>query len=136
MNCVLGFTCANDITARRFQQATAPNVWMRGKGFDTFCPLGPAVITTDALDLDQGLTITTSINGTVVRRGSTAQMIRSVPRLISEISKNLTLTPGTMLLTGAPPVDPGADDAPVAPGDEVCVEIEGIGQLLNKVAHG
>lgn len=136
MDCILGVTAANDITARRWQQTTAPNVWMRGKGFDTFCPIGPAIVTTDEVDLLAGLDITTSINGQVVRHGNSNQMIRSVPRLISDLSRNLTLQPGTMLLTGAPPLTPGLTDAALKPGDQICVEIEGVGQLINKVAHG
>ena len=132
---VLGLTAANDVTARRFQSAGIPMAWMRGKGFDTFCPLGPAVVTLDQLDLAAGLEITTTVNGQITRRGDTTQMIRSVPALISEISRRVTLAAGTILLTGAPPrTGPAAESEPsLQGGDEVCIEIEGIGRLVNKV---
>jgi len=135
LGCVLGFTAANDVTARRFQSASIPMAWMRGKGFDTFCPLGPVVVTPDEVDLAAGLEITTSINGHITRRGNTRQMIRSVPALISEISRRVTLAPGTILLTGAPGRTDNADqpEASLRAGDEVCIEIEGIGRLVSRV---
>lgn len=136
LDCLLGLTCANDVTARRWQNAESPQAWMRGKGFDTFCPIGPSIVTPDEVDLERGLDITTSINDRIVRRGNTRQMIRPVARLISELSRHITLMPGTVLLTGAPPCDPSIRGPmeSLQDGDEVCVEIEGIGRLVNKVA--
>ena len=134
LDCVLGYTAATDVTARRWRHAEIPTAWMRGKGFDTFCPVGPAIVTTDELPNPGSLAITTTINGNVVRRGNTTQMRRPIAQLVSEISRSITLYPGSVLLTGAPqPVD-GAAPAALRPGDEICVEIEGIGQLVNPVA--
>jgi len=131
---VLGYVAANDVTARRWRRGDAPMTWMRGKGFDTFCPIGPAIVTSDELPDPSALSITTSINGQVVRRGNTSQMIRPVARLISEISRVITLEPGTLLLTGAPPTLSSEPTPGLVVGDEVCVEIEGVGRLLNTVA--
>lgn len=132
---VLGYTAANDVTARHWQAASAPSWWMRGKGFDTFCPLGPSVITPDSLGSPDALDIRTLVNGRVVRSGNTGQMIRPVARLISELSRHLTLQPGTVVLTGAPPRITNEAPAPIGlqPGDEVVVEIDGIGRLVNPV---
>ncbi len=132
---VLGYVAANDVTARRWQRGDASLAWMRGKGFDTFCPIGPAIVTRDELPDPGVLEITTSINGEVVRRGRTSQMIRPVGRLISEISRLITLHAGTLLLTGTPPRVASASAGGLRPGDEVCVEIEGIGKLVNPVAE-
>lgn len=130
---VLGYTAANDVTARRWLQS-APAAWMRGKGFDTFCPVGPAIVTADDLPDPGGLEVTTSVNGRVTRRGNTGRLIRPVARLVSELSARITLHPGTLLLTGAPPrVDPSPAPG-LLPGDEVCVEIDRIGRLINPVA--
>ena len=131
---VLGYVAANDVTARRWQHDEARQAWMRGKGFDTFTPIGPAIVTPDELPDPNAMTITTTINGRVVRRGSTSQMVRPIARIISEISRLITLHPGTLLLTGAPPRVGSAPTAGLRPGDEVCVEIEGIGQLVNPIA--
>ncbi len=133
---VLGYLAANDVTARRWQRVDSPQAWMRGKGFDTFCPIGPAIVTPDDLPDPDSVTITTSVNGQVVRRGSTSQMVRTVARIISEVSSVITLYPGTLLLTGAPPGMTSEPMAALRPGDEVCVEIDGIGQLVNPVVQG
>jgi 2-keto-4-pentenoate hydratase/2-oxohepta-3-ene-1,7-dioic acid hydratase in catechol pathway len=127
---ILGYVAANDVTARYWQRAVS---WMRGKGFDTFCPVGPAIVTPDELGDPDALTITTSVNGRVVRRGSTDQMLRPVARLISEVSARITLPPGTLLLTGAPPRIEASSPAGLRHGDEVCVDIDRIGQLVNPV---
>ena len=131
---VLGYLAANDVTVRRWQHGDASLSWMRGKGFDTFCPIGPAVVTADELPDPDALTITTRVNDRVVQRGSTSQMLRPVARLVSEISRMITLHPGTLLLTGAPPRVEPAPGGGLRPGDEVRVEIEGIGELVNPVA--
>ena len=132
---VLGYVAASDVTARRWRHGDTPLAWMRGKGFDTFCPIGPAIVTPDELPDPGSLTVTTRVNGEVTRRGNTSHMTRSVARLISEISRVITLHPGTLLLTGAPPpIGPGSA-AGLRPGDEVRVEIDGIGVLENPVAR-
>ncbi len=132
---VLGYVAASDVTARRWQHGDTPLAWMRGKGFDTFCPIGPAILTPDELPDPDSITMTTRINGEVTRRGNTSQMIRPVARLISEISRVITLHPGTLLLTGAPPPTASGPAAGLRPGDEVRVEIDGFGVLVNPVAR-
>ncbi len=133
---VFGYTVACDVTARCFQTPAGPPLWMRGKGFDTFCPLGPAIVTGDELDI-RNLTIHTLVNGRTVRVGSTADMIHPVESIVSEVSRHITLEPGTVILTGAPPLQPGSEEmdptADLAPGDRVQIEIDGIGVLRHPV---
>ncbi|MGW0560821.1 fumarylacetoacetate hydrolase family protein [Streptomyces sp. NPDC003016] len=120
---VLGYTCANDVTARDVQQREKQ--WARAKGFDTSCPLGPWVET----DLDPAdLAIQCTVNGQQRQLGRTSDMIRSVEDLIVHISEAMTLLPGDVILTGTP-----AGVGPLNVGDEVAVTIEGIGTLTNKV---
>lgn len=120
---VFGFTCANDVTARDLQ--IKDGQWTRGKGFDTFCPLGP-VIETDP-DLDDARVIT-RVNGEVRQEGSTSQLIHSLARIVSHASQAFTLLPGDVILTGTP-----AGVGRLESGDTVEVEIEGIGILRNPV---
>ena len=118
---VFGYTCANDVTARDLQKADGQ--WARAKGFDTFCPLGPWIET----DLDPGaLSIVTRRDGEVVQDGTTADMIHDVAALVAHVSQAFTLLPGDVILTGTP-----AGVGPVASGQRVEVEIEGIGILSN-----
>ena len=120
---VLGFTCANDVTARDLQRTEKQ--WGRAKGFDTFCPLGPWVAT----DLDPSdLAITTTVNGELRQSGRTAQMVRGVDALVAHVSQAMTLLPGDVILTGTP-----AGVGPLAVGDEVSVSIEQVGTLTNRV---
>ena len=120
---IFGYVPANDVTARDLQKKDGQ--WTRAKGFDTFCPLGPHVET----DVDPaGLNISLSVNGRVKQTSSTALMIRTVEEIISFVSQVMTLLPGDVVLTGTPP-----GVGPVAIGDVVEVEIEGIGSLRNKV---
>ncbi len=133
-SCVFGYVAANDVTDRRWQRPDLPMTWMRGKGFDTFCPIGPAVVTADEIGSVEGLTVSTSINGRVVRSAKAGSMIRSVPRLVSEISARISLYPGTLVLTGAPPRLEPPPPGGLRPGDEVCVEIDSIGRLVNTVS--
>jgi 2-keto-4-pentenoate hydratase/2-oxohepta-3-ene-1,7-dioic acid hydratase in catechol pathway len=120
---VLGYTCGNDVTARDLQRRD--DQWTRPKGFDTFCPLGPHIVT----GLDVGhLTIQTRVNGEVRQNTSTADMVFSVAELISYVSQVMTLEPGDVILTGTP-----SGVGPLQPGDVVEVEIEGIGTLRNPV---
>ena len=120
---VLGFTCANDVTARELQRADGQ--WTRAKGFDTFCPLGPWIET----DLDSSdLAISTLVNGEVKQQARTSQLERGVADLLAFVSRVMTLLPGDVLLTGTP-----AGVGPLEAGDRVEVEVEGIGVLGNDV---
>ena len=120
---VLGYTCANDVTARDLQRKDGQ--WTRAKGFDTFCPLGPWVVT-DADPSD--LVVTCEVNGELRQRGTTADMVHKIPELIAWVSSVMTLLPGDVILTGTP-----SGVGPLHDGDEVTVEVAGIGALTNKV---
>lgn len=121
---VLGYTCANDVTARDLQAGDGQ--WGRAKGFDTFCPLGPWIET----DLDPAdLALICEVNEQVRQDGNTADMVRSVPELVAWISSVMTLVPGDVILTGTP-----AGVGPLRNGDTVTVTIEGIGTLDNLVS--
>jgi 2-keto-4-pentenoate hydratase/2-oxohepta-3-ene-1,7-dioic acid hydratase in catechol pathway len=120
---VLGFTCANDVTARNLQASDGQ--WTRAKGFDTFCPLGPWIET----DLDSSdLAVRTLVNDEQRQASRTSMLVTSVARLLTFISGVMTLLPGDVVLTGTP-----AGVGPLSPGDRVAVEIEGIGVLTNHV---
>jgi 2-keto-4-pentenoate hydratase/2-oxohepta-3-ene-1,7-dioic acid hydratase in catechol pathway len=120
-DCILGYTCFNDVTARDLQRTDVQ--WTRAKSFDTFAPVGPWIET--ELD-DTHLTIETSINGKVVQKGTTADMVFGVPELISFISEIMTLLPGDIIATGTP-----GGIGPMQPGDTVEVSIKPIGILRN-----
>ncbi len=120
---VLGFTCANDVTARDLQRVEVQ--WGRAKGFDSFCPLGPWVAT--GLD-PADLAVTTTVNGELKQAGRTSQMMRGVGELVAHVSEAMTLLPGDVILTGTP-----AGVGPLAVGDEVSVTIEQVGTLTNTV---
>ncbi|MGQ0631684.1 MAG: fumarylacetoacetate hydrolase family protein [Sporichthyaceae bacterium] len=120
---IFGYTIANDVTARDLQRSD--DQWTRAKGFDSFCPLGPWIVT----DLDVGnLAVTTTLNGELKQAGRTASMVHKIPELIAYISAVMTLLPGDVILTGTP-----AGVGPMKPGDEVSVTVEGIGALTNSV---
>jgi 2-keto-4-pentenoate hydratase/2-oxohepta-3-ene-1,7-dioic acid hydratase in catechol pathway len=123
---VLGFTCANDVTARDLQRAEAQ--WGRAKGFDTFCPVGPWVETDHTATMAGDLAVTTTVNGELRQAGRTSQMVRGVAELIAHVTQAMTLLPGDVILTGTP-----AGVGPLDVGDEVSVTIEGIGTLTNPV---
>jgi len=120
---ILGYTIGNDVTARDLQRSDQQ--WTRGKGFDTFCPLGPWIET--ELDPADAL-ITCSVSGQMRQMASTRDMIFSIPHLIAFISSVMTLEPGDAIMTGTP-----AGVGPLLDGDEVTAEIEGIGTLTNRV---
>lgn len=135
MEHVLGFTCANDVSARKWQKHGGGGQWIRGKGFDTFCPLGPVLVTADELGDPYGLRIWTRVNGQVMQDSRTSDMIFTIPQLIAFLSQDTTLLAGTVILTGTPP-GVGVARTPqvfLKPGDEVTVAIEGIGELSNTV---
>ncbi|MDJ0790540.1 MAG: fumarylacetoacetate hydrolase family protein [Acidimicrobiia bacterium] len=123
---ILGYTAANDVTARDLQRSDGQ--WTRGKGFDTFCPLGPAIDT--EFDPSEANAITCSVNGEIRQEGSTADMVFGVAELVSFVSSVMTLLPGDVILTGTP-----AGVGPMMEGDHVEVEIEGIGVLMNPVVN-
>ena len=133
---VLGYTCANDVSARDWQKFKGGGQWCRGKSFDTFSPLGPCLVTADEIANPNALTLTTTLNGERVQQTSTADMIFDVPALIEFLSGSTTLLPGTVILTGTPSGVGMAREPPryLRPGDVVTVEIEGIGALTNTVA--
>jgi 2-keto-4-pentenoate hydratase/2-oxohepta-3-ene-1,7-dioic acid hydratase in catechol pathway len=122
--CIFGYTCGNDVTARDLQARDGQ--WTRAKGFDTFCPIGPWIET----DADPGdLQITTRLNGEIKQNSRTSLLIHDVQSLVMFVSQVMTLLPGDVLLTGTP-----AGVGPMDKGDEVSVTIEGIGTLSNPVA--
>jgi len=135
MGCVLGYTAANDVSARRWQGRRGSGQWVRGKSFDTFCPLGPELVTADELQDPQNLRITCELNGQVMQDASTGDMIFPVAELISFLSSGTTLLPGTVILTGTPSGVGFTRKPPVylMPGDTVTVTLEGIGVLSNSV---
>ena len=135
---VLGYTCANDVSARRWQKHGGGGQWVRGKGFDSFCPLGPTLVTADEIPDPQNLRIRCLLNGELMQDGNTSDMIFPIAKLISELSRDTTITPGSVILTGTPPGVGVARTPPVflSSGDIVSVEIEKIGQLVNPVTDG
>ncbi|MGA2981392.1 MAG: fumarylacetoacetate hydrolase family protein [Terriglobales bacterium] len=122
---ILGYTCVNDFTARDLQKKEPQ--WVRGKGFDTFCPVGPLV--TDDLDPWAGVQVETRVNGDVRQSGNTRDFIFPLDVVIRYISQILTLEPGDLIATGTP-----EGVGPVVAGDVIQVSIEGIGQIRNPVA--
>jgi 2-keto-4-pentenoate hydratase/2-oxohepta-3-ene-1,7-dioic acid hydratase in catechol pathway len=133
---VLGYTCANDVSARDHQIRLGGGQWCRGKFFDTFAPLGPRLVTPDELPQPNALKIATILNGERVQDWTTSDMIFDVPALIEYLSGSTTLVPGTVILTGTPHgVGMAAKPQPrwLKPGDSVSIEIEAIGTLTNPV---
>ena len=133
LNHVLGYTCANDVSARDCQKHR-DRQWTRGKSFDTFGPLGPCLVIDPALDPNT-LPIRSRLSGRVMQESNTADMIFSVPQLISYLSAQFTLLPGTVILTGTPEGVGCAREPAVylRAGDTIEVEIDGIGTLVNPV---
>src|SRR6266568_1088706 len=130
---IAGYTIANDVSARDLQFRTSQ--WTTGKMLDTFCPLGPTLVTRDEVPDANTLAIKTSLNGRVLQDGNTADMIFRVPFIVSYISEIITLEPGDIILTGTPP-GIGNTRSPqvfMKPGDTITVEIEHVGKLTNPV---
>jgi 2-keto-4-pentenoate hydratase/2-oxohepta-3-ene-1,7-dioic acid hydratase in catechol pathway len=123
---ILGYTAANDVTARDIQSREGK--FTRAKGFDTFCPLGPAIDT--ELDPQEGLSVICRVNGEIRQTGSTSDLVFGVGELVSFISNIMTLLPGDVILTGTP-----SGVGPIVPGDKVEVEVEGVGVLVNPVVE-
>jgi 2-keto-4-pentenoate hydratase/2-oxohepta-3-ene-1,7-dioic acid hydratase in catechol pathway len=133
LDVIAGYTCANDVSARDMQFADGQ--WLRGKGYDTFCPLGPAIVPPRELGDALGLRIRQTLNGRVLQDSSTDELIFGVHELVAYVSAVMSLEPGDVICTGTPS-GVGYFREPrvaLAPGDEVIVEIEGLGSLRNPV---
>ncbi|MGE3163462.1 MAG: fumarylacetoacetate hydrolase family protein [Planctomycetota bacterium] len=132
---VLGYCCANDVSARWWQKEGSGRQFFRGKSFDTFCPLGPGVVPAGEVGDPNALRLRTTVNGETCQEAHTSNMIFSVSQLISEISRGLTLVPGTVILTGTPAGVGFARTPPrfLRDGDVVRVEIDKLGVLENGV---
>lgn len=137
LNFVLGYTCANDVSARDWQIRMNSGQWCRGKFFDTFAPLGPCLVTTDEIRDPQALRIRTELCGEIVQDSSTADMVFGVATLVSFLSGSTTLPAGTVILTGTPEGVGMSRKPPrwLRAGDRVAIEIEGIGRLENPVVE-
>jgi 2-keto-4-pentenoate hydratase/2-oxohepta-3-ene-1,7-dioic acid hydratase in catechol pathway len=135
MDYILGYTVANDVSARIWQKQKGGGQFCRGKGFDGFCPMGPVLVTKDEISDPNDLNIKTVLNGHLVQDANTKLMMFDVPALVSFISEGTTLLPGTVILTGTPS-GVGWTRNPkllLKKGDTVSVEIDGIGKLVNPV---
>ncbi|NXV68340.1 FAHD2 protein, partial [Molothrus ater] len=132
---VLGFTVANDVSARDWQMRRNGRQWLLGKTFDTFCPLGPAIVTREAVPDVHNLWIRCSVNGQRMQDSNTQRLIFGVPALVAWVSRFVTLVPGDVLLTGTPAGVGVFRKPPVflKPGDEVQCEIEELGAICNRV---
>jgi len=120
---ILGYTCANDVTARDLQRSDGQ--WTRAKGFDSFAPLGPWIVT----DVDvSDVVIQTRLDGEVVQSGRTSQMVHSVAEIVAFVSETMTLLPGDVILTGTP-----AGVGPIRGGQRVSVSVAGVGTISNPV---
>jgi 2-keto-4-pentenoate hydratase/2-oxohepta-3-ene-1,7-dioic acid hydratase in catechol pathway len=122
---ILGYTCVNDVTARDLQKKDGQ--WTRGKGFDTFCAVGPCMVPKEDLDFSK-LRVRTLVNGEVKQDGPVSDMIFSLDVILEYVSAFMTLEPGDLIATGTPP-----GVGPLVPGDTVRIEIDGIGVLENPV---
>lgn len=129
---IYGYTIANDVTARDIQQRQDTQ-WIRGKNLDTFCPLGPTVVTRDEIPDPHALAIQTTVSGEVVQEGNTADMIFKIPQLVAYCSRMFTLEPGDIILTGTPAGIGEGRNPPryLTDGDVVTVAINAIGELSN-----
>jgi 2-keto-4-pentenoate hydratase/2-oxohepta-3-ene-1,7-dioic acid hydratase in catechol pathway len=136
LDTVFGYACANDVSARDIQLTKGQLV--QGKSLDTFCPLGPWIVTADEIPDPGSLKIRCRLNGALMQDGNTGNLIFSVANLISFLSRSFTLVPGDIILTGTPKGVGVFRKPPVflKNGDEVIVEIEGIGSLVNTCRAG
>jgi 2-keto-4-pentenoate hydratase/2-oxohepta-3-ene-1,7-dioic acid hydratase in catechol pathway len=130
---VFGYTVINDVSARDFQMATSQ--WMIGKTFDTFCPMGPGIVSADEIEDPHNLQISLTINGETLQDSNTRNLIFGVPKLIAYLSSVFTLEPGDIISTGTPAGVGFARKPPrwLMPGDEVAVTVQGVGTLINPV---
>lgn len=132
---ILGYTCANDVSARKWQKELQGGQFARGKSFDTFCPIGPHLVTKDEIPNPSNLQIQCMLNGKIMQDSNTKDMIFNVAELVSNLSQSLTLFPGTLILTGTPEGVGFARKPQVflKNADKVTVKIENIGELTNPV---
>jgi len=130
---VFGYTILNDVSARDFQMATSQ--WMIGKTFDTFAPIGPAVVTADEIEDPHNLNISLTLNGEVMQNSNTRNLIFRIPQLIAHLSSVFTLEPGDIIATGTPAGVGFARKPPrwLRPGDDMLTKIEGLGELHNPI---
>jgi len=137
LNYVLGYTVGNDVSARDWQKTWGGSQWCRGKTFDTFCPLGPALVTRDSIKDPNNLAISARVNGVTMQQSNTRDMIFHIPKIIEFLSGSTTLEANTLILTGTPEGVGMGRQPPVylKPGDVVEVEVEGIGVLRNPVVE-
>ncbi len=135
---VLGYCCANDVSARWWQKQGAGGQFCRGKSFDTFCPVGPQVVAPEEIEDPQALRVRCRLNGETMQDANTREMVFPVAGLIAELSRGTTLLAGTLMLTGTPSGVGMGRTPPVflRGGDVVEVEIEGVGVLRNPVVEG
>ncbi len=133
LEAVTGYLCANDVSARDLQFGDGQ--WTRGKSLDTFCPVGPALVPAADVPDPQALGIRAILNGEVMQDSTTANMVFGVAEIVAFVSQAVTLEPGDLILTGTPAGVGVFRDPPVLlqPGDEITVEIEGVGSLTNPV---
>src|SRR5512136_156281 len=128
---VFGYTCANDVSARDWQMEKQKKQWARGKSFDTFCPLGPYIVTKEEIPDPDNLRIQSILNGKVMQDSNTSDMLFSVAEMVSDLSRSMTLLPGTVILTGTPEGVGFVRKPPVfmRHGDVISIAIEKIGEL-------
>jgi 5-carboxymethyl-2-hydroxymuconate isomerase len=133
---VLGYTVGNDVSARDLQRREGQ--WVRAKSLDTWCPLGPVVVTADEIPDPQALGLGLEVNGQPQQQSSTAEMIFSVEQLLARLTRSITLEPGDLLFTGTPHGTGGFQQPArfLAPGDTMEAWVEGIGRLTNVVRSG
>jgi 2-keto-4-pentenoate hydratase/2-oxohepta-3-ene-1,7-dioic acid hydratase in catechol pathway len=133
LDAIFGFTAANDVSARDLQ--FSDQQWVRGKSLDTFCPVGPVIVTADEFRDPQDKRLAARVNGETMQDSTTAEMIFGVAEIVSFLSQACTLEPGDLILTGTPWGVGGFRDPPIflKPGDTVEVEVEGVGVLSNQV---
>ena len=136
LEAVAGYICVNDVSARDLQFGDGQ--WTRGKSPDTFCPVGPRLVPRDEVPDPQALSIRAILNGTPMQDSTTANMVFGVAEVIAYITRTITLEPGDLIATGTPAGVGAFRDPPVfmQPGDEITIEIEGLGSLTNPVVAG
>jgi 2-keto-4-pentenoate hydratase/2-oxohepta-3-ene-1,7-dioic acid hydratase in catechol pathway len=136
MEHVAGYTVLNDVTARDYQRLRGGGQWTLAKSFDTFCPVGPWIVTRDEVEDPHALSLTCEVSGQVMQRSSTAQMIFRIPEIIQYLSAVLTLEPGDVVGTGTPAGVGCARTPPrfLRAGDVVSCTVQGVGTLTNPVA--
>ena len=134
---VLGYTCGNDVSARDWQMVKQKKQWARGKSFDTFCPLGPCIVTKDEVPDPNSLRIQSILNGKVMQDSNTSDMLFSVAEIVSDLSRSMTLLPGTVIMTGTPEGVGFVRKPPVfmRHGDVITIAIEKVGELTNPVEN-